>query len=99
MWKFQHPEGQREINTLHVPAGQPVKLLMISEDVIHSFLRAGVPRSHGRAARPVHIRLVRGDAARRRTTCFARSTAAPTTPAWLGTVIVMEPADYQRWLT
>ena len=37
MWKFQHPEGQREINTLHVPVGRPIKLLLTSEDVIHSF--------------------------------------------------------------
>jgi cytochrome c oxidase subunit 2 len=37
MWKIQHPEGRREINTLHVPAGIPVRLRMISEDVIHSF--------------------------------------------------------------
>ena len=37
MWKFQHPEGQREINELHVPLGRPFKLLLTSEDVIHSF--------------------------------------------------------------
>ena len=36
MWKAQHPGGQREINELHVPTGQPVKLTMTSEDVIHS---------------------------------------------------------------
>ncbi|MFH1555045.1 MAG: cytochrome c oxidase subunit II [Pseudomonadota bacterium] len=36
MWKFQHPGGQREIDELHVPANQPVKLTMASEDVIHS---------------------------------------------------------------
>ena len=36
MWKFQHPEGQREINALHVPVGRPIRLLMTSEDVIHS---------------------------------------------------------------
>ncbi len=30
MWKLQHPEGQREINTLHVPVGRPVKLIMTS---------------------------------------------------------------------
>jgi cytochrome c oxidase subunit 2 len=36
MWKFEHPGGQREINELHVPAGEPVKLVMISQDVIHS---------------------------------------------------------------
>src|SRR6202162_4741980 len=37
MWKVEHPEGQREINELHVPLGRPVKLTMTSEDVIHDF--------------------------------------------------------------
>jgi cytochrome c oxidase subunit 2 len=37
MWKIQHPEGKREINELHVPVHTPVRLRMISEDVIHSF--------------------------------------------------------------
>jgi cytochrome c oxidase subunit 2 len=37
MWKIQYPNGVREINELHVPIGQPVKLTMASEDVIHSF--------------------------------------------------------------
>ena len=37
MWKAQHPGGQREINELHVPAGQDVRLVMASQDVIHSF--------------------------------------------------------------
>ena len=37
MWKVQHPGGQREINALHVPLGQPVRLTMTSQDVIHDF--------------------------------------------------------------
>src|SRR4051812_5109438 len=37
MWKVQHPGGQREIDELHVPVGRPVKLIMTSQDVIHSF--------------------------------------------------------------
>ena len=37
MWKFQHADGRREIDTLHIPTGQPVKLTMVSQDVIHSF--------------------------------------------------------------
>jgi cytochrome c oxidase subunit 2 len=40
MWKVQHPGGQREINELHVPVNRPVKLVMASQDVIHSF---GIP--------------------------------------------------------
>lgn len=37
MWKTQHPNGAREIDALHVPIGKPVKLIMTSQDVIHSF--------------------------------------------------------------
>jgi cytochrome c oxidase subunit II len=37
MWKVQHPGGQREINILHVPIGEPIRLTMTSQDVIHSF--------------------------------------------------------------
>jgi cytochrome c oxidase subunit 2 len=37
MWKTQHSNGAREINALHVPVDKPVKLLMTSQDVIHSF--------------------------------------------------------------
>jgi cytochrome c oxidase subunit 2 len=37
MWKAEHPGGQREINALHVPAGRDVRLVMASQDVIHSF--------------------------------------------------------------
>lgn len=36
MWKFQHPEGNAEINDLHVPINVPIKVNLISEDVIHS---------------------------------------------------------------
>ncbi len=37
MWKLQHPDGTREINMLHVPVNEPVRLVMTSQDVIHSF--------------------------------------------------------------
>ena len=37
MWKAEHPGGQREINELHVPTGRDVRLVMASQDVIHSF--------------------------------------------------------------
>ncbi|MBV8775649.1 MAG: cytochrome c oxidase subunit II, partial [Alphaproteobacteria bacterium] len=36
MWKAQHPSGAAEIDALHVPANTPVKLVMTSQDVIHS---------------------------------------------------------------
>ena len=37
MWKMEHPGGQREIDALHVPVGKTVRLVLASQDVIHSF--------------------------------------------------------------
>ncbi|MBX3118107.1 MAG: cytochrome c oxidase subunit II [Fimbriimonadaceae bacterium] len=38
MWHIQHAKsGIRENNQLHVPVGVPVRMTMISQDVIHSF--------------------------------------------------------------
>lgn len=36
-WSFDYPEGVNTVNELVVPLGKPVKLLMSSKDVIHSF--------------------------------------------------------------
>lgn len=37
MWHIQHSNGVRENNELHVPVGVPVKLTIISQDVVHGF--------------------------------------------------------------
>jgi cytochrome c oxidase subunit 2 len=37
VWQFEYPDGTRTLNDLHVPLNKPVKLVMHSEDVIHSF--------------------------------------------------------------
>jgi len=37
MWKFAYPDGPSSISTLRVPADRPVRLLLTSRDVIHSF--------------------------------------------------------------
>ncbi len=98
MWKFQHPEGQREINELHVPTGQPFKLMMTSEDVIHSFFvpefRVHMDVLPGRytsvwfhATRPGTYRL------------FCSQYCGTNHAGMIGQVIVQEPADYQRWLS
>lgn len=36
-WEFRYPTGYVSPNELHVPADRPVKLVMSSDDVIHSF--------------------------------------------------------------
>jgi cytochrome c oxidase subunit 2 len=37
VWQFEYPDGTRTINDIHVPVGKPVRLVMTSEDVLHSF--------------------------------------------------------------
>jgi cytochrome c oxidase subunit 2 len=37
MWSFAYPNGGGSVGVLYVPVGRPVKLVMTSRDVIHSF--------------------------------------------------------------
>jgi len=97
MWKFQHLEGQREINELHVPIDRPIKLVMASEDVIHSFY---VPA----------FRVKQDVLPGRYTTLWFQATktgeyhlfcaeyCGGDHAAMGGTVFVMDQADYARWL-
>ena len=65
MWKLQHPEGRREINELHVPVGRPFRLILTSEDAIHSFYIPAFRDQAGRGSRPIHQRVVSGHENRR----------------------------------
>src|SRR5688572_24718763 len=37
VWEFEYPDGMRTLNEIHVPVNRPVRLVMNSEDVLHSF--------------------------------------------------------------
>ena len=65
MWKLQHMTGQREINELHVPVGKPVKLILTSEDVIHSFFVPAFRMKKDAVPGTLQRGLVRGHAAGR----------------------------------
>src|SRR5712664_4036617 len=98
MWKFEHKGGQREINELHVPVGRDVKMIMTSQDVIHSFF---VPA----------FRLKQDVVPGRYTTLWFRATKAGTYHLFcsqycgtqhsgmVGWVTVMEPRDYEAWMS
>lgn len=97
MWKFQHPGGQREINSLHVPTGRPVKVTLISQDVIHDFFVPAfrvkqdvLPNryvySWFTATRPGTYHL------------FCSQYCGTNHSAMVGEVVVMKPEDYAEWL-
>ena len=98
MWKLQHATGQREINQLHVPVGRKIKLIMTSEDVIHDFF---VPAFRTKAD------VVPG----KYTTLWFEATTPGTYHLFCaeycgmnhsgmtGSVIVMEPREFDNWLS
>jgi cytochrome c oxidase subunit 2 len=97
MWKFQHDGGQREINTLHVPSGRPIKLTMISGDVIHSLffpaLRIKQDVLPGRYTMLWFQTLHSGTYQ-----AYCSQFCGTDHAAMLAKLVVMTPADYQDWL-
>ena len=98
MWKIQHPQGNREINELHVPVGKPVKLIMTSQDVIHSFyipafrikqdvLPGRYTTQWFQATTPGEYHL------------FCAEYCGTSHSGMIGKIVVMEPAEYEQWLT
>ncbi len=98
MWKLQHADGQREINELHVPVDRDVKLIMTSQDVIHSFFvpafRLKQDVLPGRyttlwfhAIRPGTYHL------------FCAEYCGTQHSGMIGSIIVMNAADYEAWLS
>ncbi|HWW59805.1 MAG TPA: cytochrome c oxidase subunit II [Thermoanaerobaculia bacterium] len=97
MWKFQHPSGQREINTLHVPVNRPIKITMASEDVIHSLW---FPAFRVKAdVLPSRYRTLWFTATKTgRFHIFCAEYCGTLHSGMIGWVEVMEPTEYQRWL-
>jgi cytochrome c oxidase subunit 2 len=97
MWKFQHPTGQREINTLHVPVGRPIKITMASEDVIHSLWFPGFRVKAD--VLPNRYRTMWFEATKvGRYHIFCAEYCGTLHSGMIGWVEVMEPTAYQRWL-
>jgi cytochrome c oxidase subunit 2 len=98
MWKLEHAEGQREINELHVPVGRDVKLIMTSQDVIHSFYIPAfrikqdvVPGRYTvewfRATKPGVYHL------------FCAEYCGTQHSGMVGSIIVQQPAEYEAWMS
>jgi cytochrome c oxidase subunit II len=98
MWKVQHPGGQSEINALHIPVHHPIRLIMASQDVIHSFFIPALRLKHdvvpGRYQdleieidTPGHYHL------------FCAEYCGTEHSGMTGEVVAMEQTDYAAWLS
>ena len=98
MWKFQHLDGQREINEVHVPVGRPVKMIMTSEDVIHDLyfpsFRVKADIIPGRYS---HLWFEATKAGEYH--LFCAEYCGTRHSGMIGRVVVMEPDDYQAWVS
>jgi cytochrome c oxidase subunit 2 len=97
MWKFQHITGQREINELHVPVGRKIKLVMTTEDVIHSFF---VPAFRTKMdVVPGKYTYMWFDATKPgRYHLFCAEYCGTNHSGMGGWIVVMQPSDYDNWL-
>jgi cytochrome c oxidase subunit 2 len=97
MWKLRHPTGQREIGELHVPVGRAVKLVITSEDTIHSFF---VPAFRiKKDAVPGRYNMAWFRATKTGTYhLFCAEYCGTEHSKMIGRVVVMEPEEYQVWL-
>jgi cytochrome c oxidase subunit 2 len=98
MWKVQHPDGTREINSLHVPRGQRVQLTLASQDVIHSFyipaFRMKQDAVPGRYTKIFFEATKVGEYH-----LFCAEYCGAQHSGMIGSVVVMEPEKYQEWLS
>ena len=97
MWKIEHPGGQHEINSLHVPTGRAVQLTIISQDVFHSF---SIPAFRvKREAIPGRYTTVWFEATTPGTYhLFCTQYCGTDHSAMIGEVVVQTPEDFKRWL-
>ncbi len=98
MWKIEHPGGQREIDALHVPVDKTIKLVMASEDVIHSFFVPAFRIKHDVVPGTLEVIWFKADKTgvfRLECTQYCGLQHATMT----GQVDVLTGADYARWLT
>ena len=97
MWKFQHREGQREINELHVPVDTPIRVLMTSEDVLHDLYFPNFRTKMD--ALPGRYTQLWFEATKTGTFhIFCAEYCGTKHSGMIGHVVVMPQADYQVWL-
>ena len=97
MWKAQHPGGQREINALHVPVGQPIRLVLASQDVIHSFFIPALRIKQDVVPGRYETMWFRADKVGRYH-LFCAEYCGTDHAHMGGWITVMEPRDFGRWL-
>jgi cytochrome c oxidase subunit 2 len=98
MWKVEHPGGQREIDAMHVPVGKVIRVVIASEDVIHSFYIPAFRLKHDVVPGTYETIWFKADKTGTfRLECTQYCGLQHATMQ--GKVVVMSQPDYAQWLT
>jgi cytochrome c oxidase subunit II len=97
MWKFQHLNGRREIDELHVPVGRAVKLTLTSEDVIHD-LYVPAFRIKGDVVPGRYMTIWFQVTKPGRYPFFCAEYCGTKHSAMVGSVVAMDVPAYEAWL-
>jgi cytochrome c oxidase subunit 2 len=97
MWDIRHENGRREFNEVHVPMGEAVRLVMTSEDVIHSFF---VPAFRVKQDVVPGKQVSTWFKATKTGTfhLFCAEYCGTVHSGMVGDIVVMPPQDYVAWL-
>jgi cytochrome c oxidase subunit 2 len=97
MWKFEHSNGRREVNELHIPVNRPVLVSLSSEDVIHSLF---IPAFRVKQdAVPGRVAKLWFEATRPGTyDLFCAEYCGTQHSEMRGRIVVMPPEDFTSWL-
>ncbi len=97
LWTFTYPDGTTTVNELAVPRGRPVRLILSSKDILHSFYipefrikQDTVPGSY------TSVWFEATDV--RETVILCTEYCGVGHSNMLATVKVMEPSDFEKWL-
>lgn len=97
MWTFTYPNGKTTLNELVVPKDQPIKMLMSSKDVLHSFF---VPefRVKQDVIPGTYTTIWFQPSEKRDTILFCTEYCGVGHSEMMAKVIVVDKAVYEQWL-
>ncbi|MFN1835323.1 cytochrome c oxidase subunit II [Balneola sp. MJW-20] len=96
-WTFNYNTGAQIANEVHVPAGKPVKLVMKSQDVLHSFYVPEYRIKHDVLPNRYTFVWFQAEEAGE-SQVFCTEYCGTSHSNMLAKVIVHEPEDFETWL-
>jgi cytochrome c oxidase subunit 2 len=98
-WEFRYPDAGITANDLYLPQGQPIRLMITSEDVIHSFwVPAFRVKQDAIPGRPTETSFTPDQIGSYRVVCAELCGAGHARMGLISHVIIQSQADFDAWV-